>query len=128
MSDFDEWNILKKKVNQKELFPPVKEGEIWWCHLGQNIGIESFGKGRNFSRPILITKKHNVNHCVVIPTSSIKKKDKFHLEVRIGNSASYLLLSQVRTIDTKRLYEKIHEIDKDELDRIKKAVYEINFQ
>jgi mRNA-degrading endonuclease toxin of MazEF toxin-antitoxin module len=128
MSDFDGWNILKKKVNQKELFPPVKEGEIWWCHLGQNIGIESFGKGRNFSRPVLIIKKHNANHLIIIPATKSKNRSPFHYTLNSKRGNSSFLISQIRTIDTKRLYEKIHEITNEELNEIKKAVYEINFQ
>lgn len=128
MSDFDEWNILKKKVNQKELFPPVKEGEIWWCHLGQNIGIESCGRSSIFARPVLIIKKHNPNHCLIIPATKNFKKGSFYYQIKIKCRTASLLLSQIKTIDTKRLYDLISEISNEELVLIKKAVYEINFQ
>src|SRR3989344_2420314 len=59
MKDFDSWNELKKKIeddkNDPDKFP--KEGEVWMCSLGRNIGFEQNGSGDNFSRPILIIKK-----------------------------------------------------------------------
>lgn len=57
MKRFDEWNILKKKVNDitDDLF--VSQREIWYAQLGINIGNEEDGKGTAFKRPVLIIKK-----------------------------------------------------------------------
>ena len=128
MSDFDDWNALKKKVNDKEHIPLIQEGDIWWCHLGKNIGIESFGKGKDFSRPVLVIKKHNKNHLVVIPATTQIKKDKFYYRLNIKNKPACLLLSQIRTVDSKRLITLLTKISDNNLNKIKKAIYEINFQ
>lgn len=37
------------------------EGEIWWCSIGMNIGVEIYGKGGRFTRPVLIFKKFTAN-------------------------------------------------------------------
>lgn len=57
MKRFDEWNILKKKVNdlKDDLF--VRPREIRYAHLGINVGNEEDGKGKTFQRPVLIIKK-----------------------------------------------------------------------
>lgn len=57
MKRFDERNILKKKVNRQngEIF--VKPREVWFAHLGINVGNEEDGKGVTFQRPVLIIKK-----------------------------------------------------------------------
>lgn len=128
MCDFDEWNILKKKVNKRDRIPLIKEGDLWWCHLGMNIGIESAGKHKNFSRPVLIIKKHNRNHLIVIPTSSRPKYGKYYYKIIVEEKTSYLMLSQIRIMDTKRVISKISRVKNETLTEIKKAVYEINFQ
>jgi hypothetical protein len=41
MSDsknFEDWFDLKPKIDNIEKIPKFREGEIWWCHLGENIG------------------------------------------------------------------------------------------
>jgi len=47
--DFNFWNDQKKLTN--DLDPSniyFKEREIWWCHLGANVGQEQDGKGVRF--------------------------------------------------------------------------------
>ena len=57
-SKFGKWMSLKEKVNAKSTNPPfVKEGDIWWINIGQNIGFEICGKGSAFLRPVIILKK-----------------------------------------------------------------------
>jgi len=59
MSDYhDEWNKLKKDLSDRPFQPPnFKEREIWWISAGQNIGTELYGKGSDFSRPVIVIKK-----------------------------------------------------------------------
>lgn len=54
---FDDWNMAKKKAHKLGRVPAFKEGEIWWCVIGENIGIEINGKQKKFSRPVLVLKK-----------------------------------------------------------------------
>jgi len=38
---FLEWIGLKEKLHNHEHIPPLfREGEIWWCYMGENIGVE----------------------------------------------------------------------------------------
>ena len=70
---FDNWNLLKKKLNSKNKFPSILEGEVWWCSLGKNVGVEINGKNANFTRPILIVKKLSSVGFIGVPlTSQIK--------------------------------------------------------
>ena len=54
--DFDNWNNLKKKLDNRGKYPTFKEGGIWWVNIGMNIGNEQCGKSSLFSRPVLILK------------------------------------------------------------------------
>ena len=44
--DFDRWNKKKKALDAKAEPLYFHEGEIWWVHLGVNVGYEIDGKGR----------------------------------------------------------------------------------
>jgi len=58
IKNFLVWFELKPKLNQNNHKPPLlQEREIWWCHLGENIGTEISGKSNNFTRPVVIYKK-----------------------------------------------------------------------
>lgn len=37
--DFDNWNELKKKIENYNR-APVKLGEVYWARLGLNVGVE----------------------------------------------------------------------------------------
>jgi mRNA interferase MazF len=86
-NDFDRWNEVKKKVDNKVYsqdmniaFP--REGEVWMCILGKNIGLEQNGGGDNFARPVLVVKKFNNQIFWVIPLSSKQKNLDFYYNFR----------------------------------------------
>lgn len=105
--DFDEWNNKKKILNegQKQIFCHTRE--IWWSSLGLNIGIETDGKNKNFERPVLIIGKYNKRSIVVLPITTKIKDDAYHYKIFVNNIVMYVKLTQVRTIDSKRLLRKI---------------------
>lgn len=51
---FDEWNEIKKEVNQEPRDKQVNIGKIYWCNVGVNVGREVYGKGSRFARPVLV--------------------------------------------------------------------------
>ena len=104
---FQEWFLLKERVNNLEKFPYFREGEIWWCYLGENVGHEENGKGELFLRPVIILKKFNSRLFYGIPTTSVYKDNKFYFEIKLKEKSSYALLSQMKAIDVKRLSHKM---------------------
>lgn len=54
---FSEWIGLKEKLHKAGKLPKIKEGDIWWCSIGENVGVEINGKSEFFSRPVLVLKK-----------------------------------------------------------------------
>lgn len=69
MKQFDAWGVLKNEVNEKRPMFYVKEREIRYVHLGQNIGFEEDGKGVDFKRPVLVLKKVG-NMFVTLPMTT----------------------------------------------------------
>lgn len=103
-SMFDSWNVLKKTTNVRKQIPGFKEREIWFMHMGKNVGFEQDGKGGEFLRPVLILKKFNTRLFWGIPMTGTKKMGMYYMEVTgVRNQSSSLILSQLRLFDAKRL-------------------------
>lgn len=47
---FEQWFKLKIALWGAKSEVLFKQGDIWWCSLGMNLGEEIFGKGKKFSR------------------------------------------------------------------------------
>ena len=125
--DFNEWNEVKKKLALASGRKYFKVREVWWCHLGVNLGDEEDGKGPHFFRPVLIIKKFNYNLFVAIPLStSLKDKTYYHC-FEFKNKRQSAILSQIRLLDTKRLAERMGSITDPEFDTIKKKIKELIF-
>ena len=75
--DFDGWIRVKESLHFEGTFRSIKEGEIWWCSVGENVGVEVNGKQELFLRPVLIMKKLSRFGFMAIPLTS-KKNMKVH--------------------------------------------------
>lgn len=111
--DFDSWNMVKKIVNEvilpEEFF--CRPREIWWCSLGINIGVETDGKNDNFERPVLVIKRFNRDMIWVLPITSRSGNERFYYPIKYHNQDRWVILSQIKTISTKRLLRKIEVLD-----------------
>jgi mRNA interferase MazF len=120
--DFNEWNIIKENIHQNKKSVIFKERDIMWASIGVNIGYEQDGKGKIFSRPVLIVKKFNNNLFFGVPLSTQIKKGSFFYEFTLNNKPSNALLVQGRLYDSKRLENKIGMISKDDFYNLKKEL------
>ena len=105
----------------------VRRGDIFYADLSPVIGSEQGG-----IRPVLIVQNDVGNRysptviCAAITSQINKAKLPTHIEIEsrqytLGKD-SVILLEQVRTIDKKRLREKICHIDESLMARIDKAL------
>ncbi len=62
-----EWFKIKIVLWDKKSHIVFKQGDIWWCSLGINIGEEMFGKGARFTRPVLVFRKFTSNSFLGLP-------------------------------------------------------------
>ncbi len=115
--DFDNWNEIKKKT-QSSSRAPVKVGEIYWCKLGLNIGVEQDGKDIEFQRPVLIIKKFSHEIVLVIPLTTKKHEGDWYFKLNLFENNSYAILNQTKPIDTKRLISSMGQISDTELSKI----------
>lgn len=121
--DFDLWNLQKKEIHKSGKSKLYHSRDIWWCSLGINIGFEQDGTREEKSRPVLILKGLSKNTCLVVPlTTSIKQHFMRVSLGEIDGKNSTAIISQIRVIDTKRLFRKIKELDKEKFEEIRKTV------
>ena len=120
--DFSEWCRVKQTIENtsKRIF--YREGEVRWCSLGLNVGLEMDGKGRRFTRPVLIVKALGRNALLCMPVTTKIRLDTHYRDIDLGDGmARQVSLSQIRFIDTKRLGERLGAINKEKLREIKQA-------
>lgn len=117
--NFLDWFQLKPKLdNLNHKAPFVSEGQIWWCHLGENIGTEISGKSDKFTRPAIIYKKISKYTFLVIPTSTKIKTGSWFVFFTHQNKERVACLHQVRVIDYKRLQTLIGKIDSEDFGKM----------
>ena len=113
--DFDNWNVVKKRTQDKVTTAYFREREIYWANVGQNIGNEQNGKGEDFMRPLLVFRKYNNNLFCGIPLSTTIRDGSFFYNFQfLENKSSSALLVQAKTFDVKRLDRKIGMINKND--------------
>jgi mRNA-degrading endonuclease toxin of MazEF toxin-antitoxin module len=121
---FNDWNIKKQEIHFSDKTDKTyfKEGQIWWCSVGQNVGSESLGKGENFMRPILIIKKLSSELCIALPLTSKKKTGTWFEEITFDGESICVLLYQIRTFNKKRFQRKMGELDQKDFSRVKEKL------
>ncbi|KXO16931.1 type II toxin-antitoxin system PemK/MazF family toxin [Peptoniphilus sp. GNH] len=105
----------------------IKRGDLYYADLSPVIGSEQGGV-----RPVLILQndignKYSPTTIVSAITSSQgKAKLPTHVRVKADHITlpknSVILLEQIRTIDKKRLREKIGRLSNDTMDQVDKAL------
>ncbi len=112
LQKFLDWLKKKTYISERKLDSSfhVSAGEVWWCSLGENIGVEMNGKGEDYLRPVLVFKYFNKNHIWVLPISS-QDSSPFHLKIPSQPSPERVVISQIRTVSTLRLYRYINKLN-----------------
>ncbi|NLK08898.1 MAG: type II toxin-antitoxin system PemK/MazF family toxin [Firmicutes bacterium] len=105
----------------------IKRGDVFYANLNPVIGSEQGG-----TRPVLIIQndignKYSPTTIVAAITSRIKKgKLPTHIELSSDDHRlekdSVILLEQIRTIDKRRLKEKITNLDAETMMKIDEAL------
>lgn len=105
----------------------VKRGDIFYADLSPVIGSEQGG-----IRPVLVVQNDIGNKfsptviCAAITSKINKAKLPTHVEIDANQyelvKNSVILLEQIRTIDKKRLKEKICHLDEDLMKQVDKGL------
>lgn len=125
--DYKKWHVAKGTIEEEsEKLPYFHDGEIWWCRLGANVGHEEDGKGKSFSRPVIILKKFNQFLFWAVPLSTKMKDNRFYVECLANDGETRAaMISQLRLISSKRLTDKITFSKESSIISIKKAIKDL---
>jgi len=127
--DYQIWTPIKKTLNNIDdprLF--FHEREIWYCHLGENIGFEQDGRGDDFLRPVVIIRKFNNEIFWGVPLTRTQKDLPFYFAFMLQNDTevpdekSTAVLSQIRLVDAKRLRRMIGYVSEEDFVLLKKKL------
>lgn len=105
----------------------IRRGDIYYADLRPVIGSEQGG-----IRPVLVVQNEAGNKhsstiiCAAITSKMNKAKLPTHVELDSNKydlvKDSVILLEQIRTIDKKRLREKVCQLDEDIMKKVNKAL------
>lgn len=112
---FDEWMERKRDFHFRGRIPTINEGEIWWCGVGENVGVEINGKSERFSRPVLIIRKFGRFSFVGIPLTSQSHDGSWYAKFQFQGKDSWAVLTQVRSFSVSRLYGRIGTVPNSDL-------------
>lgn len=120
---FIDWILTKiiiDKTPRNDLV--INEGQVYWCFMGENVGFEQNGKGECFHRPVLVFKKFTNDIFWGIPMSTKNKDNKYYIKVLLKDVEQSAIISQLRVLDSKRLYLFIGYISKQDFNKIESKV------
>jgi mRNA interferase MazF len=122
LKQFKKWIIKKESIHNRNKVPSFKEKHIFWCGLGENIGNEENGKNTNFERPVLIIRKFNKNLFWGVPLTTKIKDNPFYIKITFRGKIQCAMITHIRVMDSKRLYNYFGELDKKDFEKVKQAV------
>jgi len=125
MKNFNQWNEVKKSIESKNKVY-FHQRDIFYAHVGENVGYEQSGKGDSFVRPLLIYKKFNNSVFLGIPLSTTDKRGDYYFPFGFqANKMSVAILSQIKLFDCKRLDRKIGKMSQEDFEKLKEKLFEI---
>ena len=119
VKNFVDWFGLKPVLHRNKKGKKFSQREIWWCHLGSNIGFEIDGKTSEYTRPVLIIKKISHETALILPLSTKTKNGSWYVPLVVDKKQAVVILSQSKTIDRKRLKTRIETINEADFNEIK---------
>lgn len=118
-----DWNIIKEDFHSQseKKLRLVRQGEIWWAGVGENVGVEINGKSEYFSRPVLVLKKLSRYGFMGIPLTSQKHTGSWYTSFVFQDREETAVLSQARVYSTSRLYGRIGQVPDTDLELVRKG-------
>ena len=104
---FGEWIILKEKIHNIARIRTIREGEVWWAALGENVGVEINGKNEGFTRPILVFKKLSRLSFLAIPLTTQEHDGTWYAPFIFKEKRQFAALSQIRILSVSRLNKRM---------------------
>jgi len=120
--DFNGWIRLKAKLHFMGRLRNIKDGDIWWCAVGENVGAEINGKSKTFARPMLVVRKLSRFNFIGVPLTSQTHSGSWYVDFVFRGIREVAVVSQVRNVSVFRLYNKMGAISDNDLGIIREKL------
>lgn len=121
IKNYRKWMGKKSTINNYRIVRSFREGDIWWAAVGENVGVEIDGKNEDYSRPVVILKKHSNLFFTAIPLTSKLHGGSWYIPFEFQKRPEIAVIVQSRTMDASRLYRRMGKLSKRDYDRILNA-------
>lgn len=125
--DFKRWINVKSDIHSASIFRNIKEGKVWWCSIGANVGVEIDGKQELFLRPVLILKKLSRYGFMGIPLTSQEHESNWYVKFIFKNKIQFAVLAQARVLSVYRLHRRMGVLPNSDLDLVRKGFRDLYF-
>lgn len=119
---FDDWNEVKKGLDERVRVRSIREGEVWWCSVGENICTEINGKGSRFVRPVLVLRKLSKYSFIGVPLTSKSHVGSWYVSFVFQNKEEVAVVAQVRNFSVARLHRKMGTVPQSDLNLVRKGL------
>lgn len=125
--DFDKWIGVKSDLHNSGIFRDIKEGEVWWCSIGANVGVEIDGKQELFLRPVLIVKKLSKFGFMGVPLTSQEHLGSWYVEFYFKDKRQFAVLAQARVMSVYRLHRIMGTVPNSDLKLVRDGFRKLYF-
>jgi mRNA interferase MazF len=106
----------------------ILRGDIYWAELDPTLGNEQAGR-----RPVMVLSQEVFNErsgtVIAVALTSQRQKARFPLTLELSDKSlpkkSWVKISQIRTLSTKRLGKKIGKASHEEIEAVVDGLNEI---
>ena len=116
--DFNGWIKIKRSLHERRRLRSFKEGEIWWCGVGENVGSEICGKGEDFLRPVLVINKLSKYNFIGVPLTSKKHIGTWYANFIFRDKIECAVIAQVENVSTYRMHHKMGEVPEADFNKV----------
>lgn len=122
---FKEWIVVKSDLHEKATVRDIKDGDMYWCAVGENVGVEINGKSETFARPVVVLKKLSKYGFMGVPLTSQEHSGSWYTPFIFKDRQEYAVLAQARVFSVSRLYKKMGSLSDPDLDAIKTGFHNL---
>jgi mRNA interferase MazF len=102
----------------------IKQYDIYWVNLDPTVGSEI----QKIRPGIVITPNemnNNINTIIIAPLTTKSHDYPTRLKTNIEGKDCWVVLDQIRAIDKSRLRDKIGELNKDDISKLRNIINEM---
>jgi mRNA interferase MazF len=120
---FDEWSEVKKKIEKEERVISLRKGDVRWCSVGVNVGMEIDGKGAGFTRPVLVLRVIGAQLALVVPLSTKIKSIPGYITIEFQGKTVSVCANHIKMVSQKRIYERQGKISESKFLKLREEIF-----